>query len=75
MATYEEQANGFYTVGLEVYAPLSPKLLYTTGFNNYTLVACFKVGLNPSLGFKVIKNGAPADDNLDAWYDQSTELA
>ena len=46
-----------------------------TGFNNYALVARFKAGLNPSLGFEVIKNGAPADDNLDAWYDRSTELA
>ncbi|KAF8643219.1 hypothetical protein AX14_009593 [Amanita brunnescens Koide BX004] len=45
------------------------------GFNNYALVARFKAGLNPSLGFEVIKNGAPADDNLDAWYDRSTELA
>ncbi|KAF8707066.1 hypothetical protein AX14_013697 [Amanita brunnescens Koide BX004] len=46
-----------------------------TGFNNYALVARFKAGLNLSLGFEVIKNGAPADDNLDAWYDCSMELA
>ncbi|KAF8702665.1 hypothetical protein AX14_014355 [Amanita brunnescens Koide BX004] len=57
-----------YIIRFKSIAPL-------TGFNDYALVARFKVGLNPSLGFEVIKNGAPADDNLDAWYDRSTELA
>ncbi|KAF8671904.1 hypothetical protein AX14_005634 [Amanita brunnescens Koide BX004] len=57
-----------YIIRFKSIAPL-------TGFNNYALVARFKAGLNPSLGFEVIKNGAPADDNLDAWYDRSTELA
>ncbi|KAF8689163.1 hypothetical protein AX14_003375 [Amanita brunnescens Koide BX004] len=57
-----------YIIRFKSIAPL-------TGFNNYALVAHFKAGLNPSLGFEVIKNGAPADDNLDAWYDRSTELA
>ena len=46
-----------------------------TGFNDYALVARFKASLNPSLGFEVIKNGAPANDNLDAWYNRSMELA
>ncbi|KAF8697687.1 hypothetical protein AX14_001302 [Amanita brunnescens Koide BX004] len=57
-----------YIIWFKSIAPL-------TGFNNYALVARFKARLNPLLGFEVIKNGAPADDNLDAWYDRSTELA
>ena len=57
-----------YIIRFKSIAPL-------TGFNSYALVARFKAGLNPSLGFEVVKNGAPADDNLDAWYDRSTELA
>ena len=57
-----------YIIHFKSIAPL-------TGFNDYTLVARFKVVLNPSLGFEVIKNGAPADNDLDAWYDRSTELA
>ena len=57
-----------YIIRFKSIAPL-------TGFNNYALVARFKARLNPSLGFEVIKNGAPADDNVDAWYDCSTELA
>lgn len=51
-----------YIIWFKSIAPL-------TGFNDYALVACFKAGLNLLLGFEVIKNGAPADDNLDAWYD------
>ena len=57
-----------YIIRFKSIAPL-------TGFNNYALIARFKAGLNPSLGFEVIKNRAPADDNLDAWYEHSTELA
>ncbi|KAF8670115.1 hypothetical protein AX14_005943 [Amanita brunnescens Koide BX004] len=76
IATYEEriQALSQGTTPVEDYIIRFKSIAPLTGFNNYALVARFKAGLNPSLGFEVIKNRAPADDNLDAWYDRSTEL-
>ncbi|KAF8697561.1 hypothetical protein AX14_001337 [Amanita brunnescens Koide BX004] len=71
----EIQALSQGTTPVEDYIIRFKSIAPLTGFNNYALVAHFKAGLNPSLGFEVIKNGAPADDNLDAWYDHSTELA
>ena len=37
-------------------------------FNDYTLVAQFKAGLHPKLGYDIVRAGAPADDDLEAWY-------
>ena len=69
------QALSQGTTPIEDYIIRFKSIAPLTGFNDYTLVARFKVVLNPSLGFEVIKNGAPADNDLDAWYDRSTELA
>ena len=37
-------------------------------FNNYALAAQFKARLHPKLGYDIIRAGAPADDDLEAWY-------
>jgi hypothetical protein len=37
-------------------------------------VAQFKAGLNPKLGYNIVRVGAPPDDDLEAWYTRSTEM-
>jgi hypothetical protein len=74
-AIWQIQALSQGTSPIEDYIIWFKSIASLTRFNNYALIACFKAGLNPLLGFEVIKNGAPANDNLDAWYDRSTELA
>ena len=44
-------------------------------FNNYALAAQFKARLHPKLGYDIVREGAPADDDLEAWYARSTEMA
>ena len=43
-------------------------LVPLTEFNDYTLVMQFKAGLHPKLGYNIMRAGAPADDDLEAWY-------
>ena len=50
-------------------------LVPLTEFNDYALVAQFKAGLHPKLGYNIIRAGALADNELEAWYTQSTEMA
>ena len=46
-----------------------------TEFNNYVLVAQFKAGLHPKLRYDIVRAGALVDDDLEAWYTRSTEMA
>ena len=50
-------------------------LVPLTEFNDYALVAQFKAGLHPKLGYNIIRAGALADNDLEAWYARSTEMA
>jgi hypothetical protein len=47
-------------------------------FNEITLIAQFKTGLNAPLGMKIVENGAPGDGvpvgDLQLWYDRVTAL-
>ena len=60
---------------VEDYIVQFKSLVPLTEFNDYVLVAQFKVGLHPKLGYDIVRAGAPADDNLEAWYTRSTEMA
>ena len=44
-------------------------------FNDYTLISQFRQGLNPNLGFDIVRATAPADDDLEVWYTRSVEMA
>lgn len=57
-----------YIIKFKSLAPL-------TEFNDYTLVSQFRQGLNPNLGFDIVRAMAPADDDLEAWYACSVEMA
>ena len=50
-------------------------LIPLTGFNAYMLVAQFRQGLHPKLGYDIVRMGAPGDEDLEGWYTHSTEMA
>lgn len=50
-------------------------LAILTGYNDYALVASFRKGLAPSLGYDIVRSIPPADDDLETWYQRSTEMA
>ena len=58
--------QGFLLV--EDYIVQFKSLVPLTEFNDFALVAQFKAGLHPKLGYDVVRSGVPVDDNLDAWY-------
>ena len=60
---------------VEDYIVQFKSLVPLTEFNDYALVAQFKAGLHPKLGYDIVRAGAPADDDLEVWYAQSTEMA
>ena len=60
---------------VEDYIVQFKSLVPLTEFNDYALVVKFKAGLHPKLGYNIVRAGAPADDDLEAWYTQSTEMA
>ena len=60
---------------VEDYIVQFKSLVPLTKFNNYALVAQFKVGLHPKLGYNIVRAGAPVDDDLEAWYARSTKMA
>ena len=60
---------------VEDYIVQFKSLVPLTEFNDYTLVVQFKAGLHPKLGYNIVRAGAPADDDLEAWYTRSTEMA
>ena len=60
---------------MEDYIVQFKSLVPLTEFNDYALVAQFKAGLHPKLGYDIVRVGAPADDDLEVWYTQSTEMA
>ena len=53
---------------VEDYIVQFKSLVPLTEFNDYALVAQFKAGLHPKLGYDIVRAGAPADDDLEAWY-------
>ena len=57
-----------YIITFKVLIPL-------TGFNDYVLVAQFRKGLHPKLGYDVVRAGAPGDEDLKGWYTPTTEMA
>ena len=50
-------------------------LVPLTEFNDYALVTQFKAGLHPKLRYDIVRAGAPANHDLEAWYAQSTKMA
>ena len=60
---------------VEDYIVQFKSLVPLTEFNDYALVVQFKAGLHPKLGYNIVRAGAPADDDLEAWYTRSTEMA
>ena len=50
-------------------------LIPLTRFNDYALVAQFRKGLHPKLGYDVVRAGAPGDEDLEGWYTRTTEMA
>ena len=60
---------------VEDYIVQFKSLVPLTEFNDYVLVVQFKAGLHPKLGYDIVRAGAPADDDLEAWYARSTEMA
>ena len=50
-------------------------LVPLTEFNDYALVTQFKAGLHPKLRYDIVRAGAPANNDLEAWYAQSTKMA
>ena len=60
---------------VEDYIVQFKSLVPLTEFNDYMLVARFKASLHPKLGYDIVRAGAPADDDLEAWYAWSTEMA
>ena len=57
-----------YIIAFKALVPL-------TSFNDYTLVAQFRQGLHPKLGYDIVRTGAPGDEDLEGWYTCSTEMA
>ena len=57
-----------YIIAFKALVPLS-------GFNDYALVAQFRRGLHPKLGYDIVRTGAPGDEDLEGWYTRSTEMA
>ena len=57
-----------YIIAFKALVPLS-------GFNDYALVAQFRRGLHPKLGYDIVRAGAPGDEDLEGWYTRSTEMA
>ena len=53
---------------VEDYIVQFKSLVPLTEFNDYAFIAQFKAGLHPKLGYNIVRSGAPADDNLEAWY-------
>ena len=49
-------------------------LIPLMGFNDYALVAQFRKGLHPKLGYDVVRAGAPGDDDLEGWYMRTTKM-
>ena len=60
---------------VEDYIVQFKSLVPLTEFNNYALVTQFKAGLHLKLGYDIVRAGALADDDLEAWYARSTEMA
>ena len=60
---------------VEDYIVQFKSLVPLTEFNDYALVAQFKAGLHPKLGYDIMRAGALADNDLEAWYARSTEMA
>ena len=60
---------------VEDYIVQFKSLVLLTEFNDYALVTQFKAGLHPKLGYDIVRAGVPTDDDLEAWYAQSTEMA
>ena len=60
---------------MEDYIIVFKALVPLTGFNNYTLVAQFRRGLHPKLGYDLVRTGALGDEDLEGWYTCSTEMA
>ena len=50
-----------YIIAFKALVPLS-------GFNDYALVAQFRQGLHPKLGYDIVRAGAPGDEDLEGWY-------
>jgi hypothetical protein len=50
-------------------------LALLTGYNDYALIAAFRKGLSPALGYDIVRSIPPDDDDLEAWYTRSTEMA
>ena len=57
-----------YIIAFKALVPLS-------GFNDYALVAQFRRGLHPKLGYDIVRTGAPGDEDLEGWYTRSMEMA
>ena len=57
-----------YIIAFKALVPLS-------GFNDYALVAQFRRGLHPKLGYDIVRTGALGDEDLEGWYTRSTEMA
>ena len=60
---------------VEDYIVQFKSLVLLTEFNDYALVTQFKAGLHPKLGYDIVRAGAPADDDLEAWYARLTKMA
>ena len=60
---------------VEDYIVQFKSLVPLTEFNDYALVVQFKAGLHLKLGYDIVRAGAPADNDLEAWYTWSTEMA
>ena len=71
--TLHDLKQGYLPV--EDYIVQFKSLVPLTEFNDYALVAQFKAGLHLKLRYDIVRAGAPADDNLEAWYTRSTEMA
>ena len=50
-----------YIITFKALVPLS-------GLNDYALVAQFRRGLHPKLGYDIVRAGAPGDEDLEGWY-------
>ena len=77
--TWDEAIRALHDLK-QVYLPVEDyivqfkSLVPLTEFNDYTLVVQFKARLHPKLGYDIVREGAPADDDLEAWYISHTSL-
>ena len=64
------QLKGLAQKGMPVedYVIKFKSLVPLTEFNDYALVSQFRQGLNPNLGFDIVRATAPADNDLERWY-------